>query len=168
MVLCLTAGGCRNSSPAGKRRVPGVELVSAKRPELHILPDDENGDKFELKDDSTNFAVTAATTLAVAICVASIALFVTIFVALQVHLRGCAKVTKRNSTMWRTQKVIFHLVLGYIYSKISYFLFFLFSLKDHRSTVCLIYTLFTWARLSSVCFRLTLYYKFYQFCSKIS
>ncbi|XP_031779685.1 furin-like protease 2 isoform X2 [Nasonia vitripennis] len=92
-------GGCRNSSPAGKRRVPGAEFTPMEKAKLNALSEASDSNGFDLKDESTDFAVTAATTLAVAICVASIAIFATIFVALQVHLRSCAKVTKRNTRM---------------------------------------------------------------------
>ncbi|XP_071645509.1 furin-like protease 2 isoform X1 [Temnothorax longispinosus] len=70
-------GGCRNSSPAGKRRVPGTEFsASAAIPETYNNYGRSN-------NDSASLAVTAATTMAVAICLASIALFAMIFVALQ-------------------------------------------------------------------------------------
>ncbi|XP_012281896.1 furin-like protease 2 [Orussus abietinus] len=84
-------GGCRNSSPAGKRRVPGTEFSS---------PDmvQEATSKFtNTAADSANLAVTAATTLAVAICLASVALFATIFVALQAMSR------RREASMGYTQ-----------------------------------------------------------------
>lgn len=75
-------GGCRNSSPAGKRRVPGAELLS-----LDSASDMSRLDNQILMNDgkeSAPLAVTAATTLAVAICLASVAIFATIFIALQV------------------------------------------------------------------------------------
>lgn len=76
----MFAGGCTNSSPAGKRRVPGTEFLdnSAVLPEAY-----ENG-RTSSNNDSATLAVTAATTMAVAICLASVALFVSIFLALQV------------------------------------------------------------------------------------
>lgn len=104
--LFIDLGSCRNSSPAGKRRVPGVEFTAAGLAKFSSLTDNI-GKSMSFKDDATNYAVTAATTLAVAICVASVALFATIFVTLQVHLRGCAAVTNRNSSMLCTQNVIF-------------------------------------------------------------
>lgn len=74
----MFAGGCRNSSPAGKRRVPGTEFST----DIAIS---EAYDGRTSNNDSASLAVTAATTMAVAICLASVALFATIFVALQVH-----------------------------------------------------------------------------------
>lgn len=73
---CL--GGCRNSSPAGKRRVPSRDSSISEGYEVI----DKNPDN----NDSASLAVTAATTIAVAICLASVALFATIFVALQVRM----------------------------------------------------------------------------------
>ncbi|XP_020283129.1 furin-like protease 2 isoform X1 [Pseudomyrmex gracilis] len=72
-------GGCRNSSPAGKRRVPGTEF-SADAANLEAY---KNYGMTNSNNDSGSLAVTAATTMAVAICLASVALFATIFVALQ-------------------------------------------------------------------------------------
>ncbi|XP_015590676.1 furin-like protease 2 isoform X3 [Cephus cinctus] len=73
-------GGCRNSSPAGKRRVPGTEFSPEEMiPEVTQI--------FARREDSAYVAVTTATALAVAICFASIALFAAIFVALQAMSR---------------------------------------------------------------------------------
>jgi hypothetical protein len=94
----INTGSCRNSSPAGKRRVSGIELIPVEAVKFKALSKNSK-QNFEMKDESTNFTVMAGTTLAVAICMASIAIFATIFVVLQVHLRSRAKVTKRNSTM---------------------------------------------------------------------
>lgn len=77
-ISSMFIGGCRNSSPAGKRRVPGTEFLTDSAPETY-----ENG-RTSSNNDSTTLAVTAATTMAVAICLASVALFATIFIALQV------------------------------------------------------------------------------------
>ncbi|RLU19494.1 hypothetical protein DMN91_008051 [Ooceraea biroi] len=71
-------GGCRNSSPAGKRRVPGTEFSADTVSESY-----DNYGKSNSNSDSASLAVTAATTMAVAICLASVALFATIFIALQ-------------------------------------------------------------------------------------
>ncbi|XP_014467641.1 PREDICTED: furin-like protease 2 isoform X2 [Dinoponera quadriceps] len=71
-------GGCRNSSPAGKRRVPGTEFLT----DSAVSEAYDNG-RTNSNNDSATLAVTAATTMAVAICLASIALFATIFIALQ-------------------------------------------------------------------------------------
>lgn len=73
------AGGCRNSSPAGKRRVPGTEFLSDS-----AVPEAYDNGRTSSNNDSATLAVTAATTMAVAICLASVALFATIFIALQV------------------------------------------------------------------------------------
>jgi len=76
----IFVGGCRNSSPAGKRRVPGTEFsANAAISETYNYGRTSNS-------DSASLAVTAATTMAVAICLASIALFAMIFVALQVYI----------------------------------------------------------------------------------
>ncbi|XP_029668476.1 uncharacterized protein LOC115238628 [Formica exsecta] len=72
-------GGCRNSSPAGKRRVPGTEFSA----DTAISETYFDSDSKPSNNDSASLAVTAATTMAVAICLASIALFAMIFVALQ-------------------------------------------------------------------------------------
>ncbi|XP_046429629.1 furin-like protease 2 isoform X1 [Neodiprion fabricii] len=86
--ICNPAtGGCRNSSPAGKRTVSrdGGQGVS---------------DSFGRTEDSASLAVTAATAFAVAICVASIALFAAIFVALQAISR------RRESTLGYTKLAV--------------------------------------------------------------
>uniref|UniRef100_A0A0C9QJY7 furin n=1 Tax=Fopius arisanus TaxID=64838 RepID=A0A0C9QJY7_9HYME len=70
-------GGCRNSSPAGKRRVAGAEEPA---PGVEF---DTEFESLEAKGKGEEFAVTAATMMAVAICVAAVALFAAIFVALQ-------------------------------------------------------------------------------------
>ncbi|XP_074107008.1 furin-like protease 2 isoform X1 [Cotesia typhae] len=72
--------GCRNSSPAGKRRVPGSEIGGDTIPQFDTGFESLSSD---IKDRNPSYAVTAATMMAVAICVASVALFVAIFVALQ-------------------------------------------------------------------------------------
>ena len=78
-IFLIFVGGCRNSSPAGKRRVPGTEFsANAAVSETYNNYGGSN-------NDSASLAVTAATTMAVAICLASIALFAMIFVALQVY-----------------------------------------------------------------------------------
>lgn len=75
-------GGCRNSSPAGKRRVPGTEFASADTAisEVYTSYEGTTTDK----NDSVSLAITATTTIAVAICLISVALFATIFIVLQV------------------------------------------------------------------------------------
>lgn len=77
----MFAGGCRNSSPAGKRRVPGTEFSVDTISQTY-----DNYDRTSSSNDSASLAVTAATTMAVAICLTSIALFATIFIALQVRI----------------------------------------------------------------------------------
>ena len=79
-------GGCRNSSPAGKRRVPGSEYSSndpmaqpGSAEMYESIGGSVNG------DDSANLATTAATAMAIAICFASVAVFAAVFVALQVN-----------------------------------------------------------------------------------
>ncbi|KAG6803980.1 furin-like protease 2 isoform X1 [Apis mellifera caucasica] len=74
-------GGCRNSSPAGKRRVPGTEFASADTAisEVYTSYEGTTTDK----NDSVTLAITATTTIAVAICLISVALFATIFIVLQ-------------------------------------------------------------------------------------
>lgn len=85
-------GGCRNSSPAGKRRVPSRDSSISEGYEVI----DKNPDN----NDSASLAVTAATTIAVAICLASVALFATIFVALQ------AISARRQTNMGYTQLTV--------------------------------------------------------------
>ncbi|KAL2735958.1 furin-like protease 2 isoform X1 [Vespula squamosa] len=85
-------GGCRNSSPAGKRRVPSRDSSISEGYEVIDKSPDNN--------DSASLAVTAATTIAVAICLASIALFATIFVALQ------AISARRQTNMGYTQLTV--------------------------------------------------------------
>lgn len=80
-IFLIFVGGCRNSSPAGKRRVPGTEFSA--NPAVSETYNNYGGTS---NNDSASLAVTAATTMAVAICLASIALFAMIFVALQVHM----------------------------------------------------------------------------------
>lgn len=75
-------GGCRNSSPAGKRRVPGTEFASADSSISEVYASYEGTTD---KNDSASLAITATTTIAVAICLVSVALFATIFIALQVR-----------------------------------------------------------------------------------
>ncbi|KZC04039.1 Furin-like protease 2 [Dufourea novaeangliae] len=75
-------GGCRNSSPAGKRRVPGTEFASADSSISEVYAANYEGTA-TVKADSASLAITATTTIAVAICLVSVALFVTIFIALQ-------------------------------------------------------------------------------------
>lgn len=78
----LDTGGCRNSSPAGKRRVPGTDMPS------NSIQFDTDFESLKNSDDNINysntFTISAATLMAVAICVASVALFAAVFVALQV------------------------------------------------------------------------------------
>ena len=76
-------GGCRNSSPAGKRRVPGTEFASADTAISEVYTSYEG--MTTDKDDSVTLAITATTTIAVAICLISVALFATIFIVLQVN-----------------------------------------------------------------------------------
>lgn len=97
--LIYYTGGCRINSPAGKRRVSNMDVLPEQTAELNVMSAVETISSLDGKNDSTNYASTAAATLAAAICVASIALFATIFLALQVHLRGCAKITTRHFTM---------------------------------------------------------------------
>ncbi|KAI4500921.1 hypothetical protein M0802_004132 [Mischocyttarus mexicanus] len=93
--LCdAETGGCRNSSPAGKRRVPSRDSSSISEGYEVIDKTDENS------NDSASLAVTAATTMAVAICLASVALFATIFVALQ------AMSARRQTNMGYTQLTV--------------------------------------------------------------
>ncbi|XP_043278342.1 furin-like protease 2 isoform X2 [Venturia canescens] len=74
-------GGCRNSSPAGKRRVPGSEFPEHQE---EFAPGGSVAGMFDSNSpDSAALATTAATAMAVAICFASVALFAAIFVALQ-------------------------------------------------------------------------------------
>ena len=79
--LNVNTGGCRNSSPAGKRRVPGTEFASADTAISEVYA---NYERTTDKSDSASLAITATTTIAVAICLIFVALFATIFVALQV------------------------------------------------------------------------------------
>ncbi|XP_047368153.1 furin-like protease 2 isoform X1 [Vespa velutina] len=85
-------GGCRNSSPAGKRRVPSRDSSISEGYEIIDKSSDNN--------DSASLAVTAATTMAVAICLASVALFAMIFVALQ------AISARRQTNMGYTQLTV--------------------------------------------------------------
>ena len=80
--LNVNTGGCRNSSPAGKRRVPGTEFASADTAISEVYANYEGTTD---KNDSASLAITATTTIAVAICLISVALFATIFIALQVY-----------------------------------------------------------------------------------
>lgn len=71
-------GGCRNSSPAGKRRVPGTEFAAADTSISEVYANYEG--TIGNKSDSTTLPITA---IAVAVCLLSVALFATIFIALQ-------------------------------------------------------------------------------------
>ncbi|XP_066589847.1 furin-like protease 2 isoform X2 [Prorops nasuta] len=98
-------GGCRNSSPAGKRRVPGSEFSASNPGEFEGYMDSSSSSSSSISSssgnaDSASLAVTAATTLAVAICLASVALFATIFIALQ-SMSG-----RKESNMGYTQLAV--------------------------------------------------------------
>ncbi|XP_012252633.2 furin-like protease 2 isoform X2 [Athalia rosae] len=86
--------GCRNSSPAGKRRVPGTEFSRDGSGAQGL------SSSIGRSRDSASLAVTAATAVAVAICLASIALFAAIFVALQALSR------RRDSTLGYTKLAV--------------------------------------------------------------
>ncbi|XP_044019968.1 furin-like protease 2 isoform X2 [Aphidius gifuensis] len=94
----LDTGGCRNSSPAGKRRVPGTDIPS------DTIQFDTDFESLKNSDDSINysntFTISAATVMAVAICVASVALFAAVFVALQAVSR------RRDSTIGYTKLAV--------------------------------------------------------------
>lgn len=91
-------GGCRNSSPAGKRRVPGTDIPS------DTIQFDTDFESLKNSDDNINYAntftISAATVMAVAICVASVALFAAVFVALQAVSR------RRDSTIGYTKLAV--------------------------------------------------------------
>lgn len=100
IVLMTFLGGCRSSSPAGKRRVDGVDLVAASSNLDGVINGFPNGKSSQDGSSEVNgYTLTAATTIIAAISVASIVLFAAIFFVLQVHLRSRAKVAKRTSTM---------------------------------------------------------------------
>ncbi|XP_058802575.1 furin-like protease 2 isoform X2 [Phymastichus coffea] len=92
-------GGCRNSSPAGKRKVSSMEILPGRMTQINIMSTAEGFSSLTGKHNSTNYTFAVTTTVAVSICIASVIIFATIFLVLQVHLRGCAKVTTCNSTM---------------------------------------------------------------------
>ncbi|XP_033231362.1 furin-like protease 2 isoform X2 [Belonocnema kinseyi] len=75
-------GGCRNSSPAGKRRVPGTELSSI---DSEMAAQYERSGNFE--GEPLHASATTLLSLGVFICVASITLFATVFGVLQIMSR---------------------------------------------------------------------------------
>lgn len=80
----LFKGGCRNSSPAGKRRVPGTELSSLDSLEVESAAQYRNTHNIE--GDSLNTSAVTIMTLGIFICMASITLFVSVFGVLQVFV----------------------------------------------------------------------------------
>ncbi|KAK0087632.1 hypothetical protein PV325_000511 [Microctonus aethiopoides] len=94
-----TGGGCRNSSPAGKRRVPGADLPDTSYVSQYETAFEGYNNAIN-EEHSATFAVTAATMMAVAICVASVALFIAIFLALQ------AVSKRRESTIGYTKLAV--------------------------------------------------------------
>ncbi|XP_034935212.1 furin-like protease 2 [Chelonus insularis] len=89
---------CRNSSPAGKRRVLGTDIKT----NLSFSSFDTQFESLNvnMKDHPANVTITVATMMAVAICIASIALFAAIFIALQ------AASKKRESAIGYTKLAV--------------------------------------------------------------
>ncbi|XP_051169950.1 furin-like protease 2 isoform X1 [Leptopilina boulardi] len=91
-------GSCRNSSPAGKRRVPGTELSSLDSLEVESAA--QYGNTHNLDVDSLNTSAMTVMTLGIFICMASITLFVSVFGVLQLLSR------RREVSMGYTQLAV--------------------------------------------------------------